>query len=457
MKFDASSSLVATALLALSPRGGMAFPGESDPNLRQPDGVQGGPPEGVIVPHGGGGPPGGVPMGPPEGVGGPSPEEIAIMLETVEPEYARCKTEIIDVHMHTAFWFNSAAPLVAEMNASYVSKGVMLAVYGPVEDPFTGGDPNEQVEAIVKGSEGRLYGLASLNTTVPNWEENGKTELDRLDTFLAKPEFLGIKLAPPHTCMALNSDIMGDVVHTVSNTPSPLVFIHVGTTPFCGPFGAAILGRPGCCGPEYVNPAFMEDLVKEYTNTTFVLVHVGADFLDPTDEFYYNGENVGTSISMAQTYDNVYLELSAFLRQDNGTDVYPGGNAILEQIADAGLAHKTFYGSDVNQSPGSILPYLSGTIEKLITAGFTEEERCMILGQNSAKVFGMEAATDDSNMGLAESTTSTTTGDDADSGIDAEDGDAADLEELTSSASSFVAQTTSALVAMSMASLMMMM
>jgi hypothetical protein len=52
-------------------------------------------------------------------------------------------------------------------------------------------------------SKGRIFGLASLNTTaLPNWNLQGNAELERLATFLVKPGFVGTKLAPPHTVHA---------------------------------------------------------------------------------------------------------------------------------------------------------------------------------------------------------------------------------------------------------------
>jgi hypothetical protein len=52
---------------------------------------------------------------------------------------------------------------------------------------------------------------------------------------------------------------MRDIVNTASVSPSPVLFIHIGTTPFCGAMGAAKLGRPGCCREEFVDPTYLED------------------------------------------------------------------------------------------------------------------------------------------------------------------------------------------------------
>ncbi|CAB9514906.1 expressed unknown protein [Seminavis robusta] len=329
--------------------------------------------------------------GPPPGAFMNAHEPQAVDLSLVKEEFDRCNSEIIDVHLHDAFWFNSADPLLEEMKLSHVSRGLMLSVYGPIANPFSG-DPNEVTESIVNGSNGRIFGLASLNTTIPDWENHGEQELERLATFLAKkPGFVGGKVAAPHTCLPLNSDIMRDVVRTISESPSPVVFLHIGTTPFCGPMGEQVFGRPACCGPEFVDPTYLEDLIQKFTDTTFILVHAGADFLPPNSEHFYHGENVDKSVMLAETYDNVYLEISAFLRQGpNGTDVYTEGTHILDKIADAGLASKTIYGSDVNHAPHAIGSYLATTLDKFIAAGFDEEERCMMFSGNAIKAFGLE-------------------------------------------------------------------
>lgn len=197
----------------------------------------------------------------------------------ITDEIYRCG-EIIDAHLHLATWFSTAGPLVAEFDQSGVSRGIMYSVYGPT-NPF-GTDPNDDVSEISLGSDGRIVGLASLNTTGV-WEETRDTELNRLANALARDEFVGTKLAPPHTCLRLDGDIMREVVDTVAASPSPAIAIHSGTTPFCGPFGDIILGQRGCCDPEYVNPAFLEPLIQDYPEVSFVLLHIGSDFLDENE------------------------------------------------------------------------------------------------------------------------------------------------------------------------------
>jgi len=318
---------------------------------------------------------------PPLNGAGPTPE---VDLSLVKEEFERCNSDIIDVHLHEAAWFDSADPLLTEMSLSHISRGLMLSVYGPIPSPFSD-DPNEFTERMINESNGRIYGLASLNTTIPDWDSNGAVELERLATYLEKkPGFVGGKVAAPHSCLPLNSTMMRDVLRTISQSSSPVLFTHIGTTPFCGPLGNFVFGRPACCGPEFVDPMHLENLIQEFTNTTFILVHAGADFLPPTGENFYGGENAEKSIMLAEMYDNVYLEISAFL------DETSQGPQILDKIAQGGLASKTIYGSDVNHFPNALGSYLATALDMFIEAGFDQEERCMIFAGNAIKVFGLE-------------------------------------------------------------------
>lgn len=108
----------------------------------------------------------------------------------------------------------------------------------------------------------------------------------------------------------------------------------------------------------------------------------------------YNGTLVDEAISLAQLYPNVYLEISAFLRKDeNGEYLRPLAQINLQKVVDAGLADRVIYGSDVNQFPGGILPYMIAAIPSLIEAGFSDEDRCLALEGNSKKVFFKERTT----------------------------------------------------------------
>jgi hypothetical protein len=171
-------------------------------------------------------------MTPPPGVGGGGDGSDGVIEypQSVVDEMARCGSPF-DAHLHLeGQWFSplDAAPLLAEMTAANIDQGVIMAVYGP-SDPL-GIDPNEGVAGFVEQSSGRLFGLASLNTTIEDWESVKDEELNRLRTYLEMDGFVGAKLAPPHTRLAMNSAIMGDIIQTISETSKPIVGIHIGTS-----------------------------------------------------------------------------------------------------------------------------------------------------------------------------------------------------------------------------------
>lgn len=165
--------------------------------------------------------------------------------------------------------------------------------------------------------------------------------------------------------------------------------------------------KKACCSRPYVDPDLLDDLIGRYPNVTFLLLHAGHDFLPPDDENYYNGTLVDAAIDVARAHDNVYLEISAMHAQHpNGTLKYPGADAELVRMVDAGVADKVIWGSDANHLEGTLLPVLATSIEAMIDAGFTEEQRCMALSGLSRTIFGL----DDPSSNVTTPTTSAASG-----------------------------------------------
>ena len=289
--------------------------------------------------------------------------------------------EIIDAHLHESIFFPTSDSLVKEMEGSYVSRGVLMAVYGAKPSPFSD-DPNTSVQQFAEESDGIIYGLVSLNTTHSNWTAVKNVELDRLAKSLEMPAVVGAKLAPPHTCLELASQTMRDIVGTVSRSSKPLLYVHVGTTPFCGPFGMLTSGMIGCCSQEYVDARYLEILIAQHSDMTFVLLHAGHDFLEESSEYYYKNDMVDAALQVASAYPNVYLEISALLKQ-------PLADVTMKKIVDAGLMSRVVYGSDVNHFPGAMLPYLELAVPAMLDAGFSEEALCLTLRGNSIELFGL--------------------------------------------------------------------
>ena len=288
---------------------------------------------------------------------------IALFMTWASPdrllagELARCG-EIIDPHLHIAPWFNTAAPLIDELSSANISIGLLYNPYPKMSLPF---DMNTYTHAIAAQSEGRVYSLASLNTTHDVWEDHRESEMEHLATFLTKSEVLGVKIAPPHTCLPLQSPAMDDVVEVVSKaTRAKVIAIHIGTTPFCGPLGEQF-NIVTCCGREYVDPELLVPKIKAHPDITFVLLHAGHEFLPPESPFYYNFEFVDKSIALAAEYPNVWISLSAMFAQNPDKSFkYPGGLENAKKFKQAGVLHKLLWGSDASYVQGQIREALVG-------------------------------------------------------------------------------------------------
>lgn len=97
------------------------------------------------------------------------------------------------------------------------------------------------------------------------------------------------------------------------------------------------------------------------------------------------------SIDVAKSNPNVYLEISAIHAQHpNGTLKYPGGDAALGKMVDAGMIDRVIWASDANHQNGTLLPVLTTALQAMIDAGFTDEERCMALSGTARRIFGLE-------------------------------------------------------------------
>ena len=305
--------------------------------------------------------------------------------ELLENELERCGGVIIDTHLHTAPWMGeNVETLLKELKDNSVAVGLLYNPYTKWLAPY---DHNDFTAAFAADSDGKVFSLASLNTTHDDWGEHREEEMERLRTGLDRPQVLGTKLAPPHSCLPLTGPIMDDIMEVVSESRQKLLALHIGTTPFCGELGKQ-MGVECRCEEEYVNPALLIPKIEKHPDVTFCLLHSGHEFLPEGDPFYYDFVYCDNAIYMAQTYPNVYLSLSALFAQDpDGTLKYPGGFEVAQKMKEANVTHKVFWGSDASFIQGQIKPVLVTAIKAMIKAGWTEEERTWALHGCGKKVF----------------------------------------------------------------------
>lgn len=138
-----------------------------------------------------------------------------------------------------------------------------------------------------------------------------------------------------------------------------------------------------------MDPSFLEGLVTQYTNVTFILLHSGFDFLPSNDTHFYDGILVEQAIDLATRHSNAWLEISALFPVDNtGRPRNPTGTAVVQQIKDAGLASRVMWGSDANY-PGIVSIALEWAVSAMVAAGYSEDERCSALVEGAKEVFGI--------------------------------------------------------------------
>lgn len=301
----------------------------------------------------------------------------------------------VDMHLHTGDWslippstqlylaerfpfpFNldpealaesalSAEGVVKQLDGAGYDRGVLFAVYAPHS---VGVAPNEKVIAQVEQAPDRLYGLASLR--VDQWQTDEEAELAALHEALDHPSMIGIKLAHAHQHFRMDDPDYYSIYELASERQAPL-YLHTGPSPFPGTMAAA----------PYTDPIYLEEAITSHPDATFILGHVGYDFI--------NKElgTLETCLSLAATYDNVYLEPSAL--GSEGSD--PTGENLEEiyrRIGEEGLIDRVIYGSDGPQYPGFLESYTERTVTAMEAADYTVDEARMVLSGNFETVFGV--------------------------------------------------------------------
>ncbi len=310
--------------------------------------------------------------------------------------YREQRVPVVDMHLHQGEWqgvpastqsllasrfpfpFNlnpeqtasgvlSAEGIVAELDAAGISHGVLLAVYAPRS---VGVATNESMVESVGRAPTRLWGLASLR--VDAWEENGAQELARLERALGEPGVVGVKLAHTHMHFRMD-DPRYYGIYEIAGAAGKPVYLHSGPSPFPGTNQK----------PPYTDPAFLEEAIASYPETTFILGHVGYDFINKELGAFE------TCVSLALAYENVYLEPSALgsAGSDPTDENLP---RVMKRIREAGLVDRVIYGSDGPQSPGFLGEYLERTVRAMAAADYTVDEVRAVLSGNFERVFKVE-------------------------------------------------------------------
>jgi predicted TIM-barrel fold metal-dependent hydrolase len=299
---------------------------------------------------------------------------------------------VVDMHLHTGTWegmtprfqervservprvFKWAMPyltpftlggkaILRELDNAGISGGGVFALYSPHS---TGIASNELVAREIALAPGRLFGFASLR--VDQWNINGSQQLASLEAALQQPQFIGVKLAHAHQQFRFDDERFYPIYEIAGRLHKP-VYLHTGTSP-----------NPGTrLEPPYADPAYLEDAIRRYPGTIFILGHTGYDSERQALTF------TDSALRLAASYPNAYLEPGALgaKRADNVRADY------LARVKAAGLVDKLIYGSDGPQAPGYVKSHLERFVAGMQQGGYTVQEMRAILSGNFSRVFGL--------------------------------------------------------------------
>lgn len=230
------------------------------------------------------------------------------------------------------------------------------------------------------------WGMASVNYEGFEDEAIAQERLAALESyFVVHPErFIGVKLAHAHQAVRFDDPVYLGVYDVAARQGVP-VLLHTGFSPF-----------PNTqTEPEYYDPASLEAVVEAYDGAhgagrvDFVLSHIGQG----------DARAIEHSLSLAERYENVWLELSAINRPllinevgepvDDPTLMH---TYVISEIKARGLAGKLIFATDGPQYFGKVHSYLRLMAETMRDAGFTKGELRGALAENFYRCFSRAAS-----------------------------------------------------------------
>ncbi|MFW2403669.1 MAG: amidohydrolase family protein [Gammaproteobacteria bacterium] len=301
---------------------------------------------------------------------------------------------VIDMHLHTGTWegsppgfqarlservprgfkwvmpiltdrWLSADHILGELDGAGISGAGVFAVYSP---HTTGIATNELVADVIAVDPKRMFGFASIR--VDQWNQDSREQLAAFERALTELDhMIGVKLANAHQQFRFDDPRFYEIYDIAGRLGKP-IYLHTATSP-----------NPGTrLEPPYTDPYYLEEAIRRYPDTVFILGHAG------WDSYHRKLTYVDGCIDLAQRYDNVYMEPGA-LGATRAEEVLPD---FVRRIKDGKVTHKLIYGSDGPQYPGYISRHLDNFVAAMRDADYTQEEMRMILAGNFIRVFGID-------------------------------------------------------------------
>ncbi len=260
----------------------------------------------------------------------------------------------------------SGSGILGHLDDGGVSAGGVFALYSP---HTTGIATNEFVAEQIAADPSRLFGFASIR--VDQWNVDAEEQLAAFEAALTELDnMVGVKLAHAHQQFRFDDPRFYGIYEIAGRLGKP-IYLHTATSP-----------NPGVrMEPPYTNPYYLEDAIRRYPDTIFILGHAGWDTLNRKLTY------VDACIDLAQRYDNVYMEPGA-LGAKRAEQVLAD---FVGRIKKGNVAHKLIYGSDGPQFPGYVASHLDAFVAAMQAAGFTVDEMRLVLADNFSRVFNMPA------------------------------------------------------------------
>ncbi|MBR58012.1 MAG: hypothetical protein CMH54_08310 [Myxococcales bacterium] len=266
------------------------------------------------------------------------------------------------------------------LRAAGVAYGVLLATYtqhtiGVTENQLVESQLADPRNVNPDGSQW-AWGMASINLDDFDSPEVMERRLEILESYFEKrPDlFVGIKLAHAHQAVGFDDPLYLGVYDVAAKYGVP-VLLHTGFSPFPN----------SMTDPHYYDPATLEAVITAYNGQNgkgyvdFVLAHAGQG----------DARAIESSLQLAQTRDNVWLEISAINRplliDENGQPVEstePMHTYVLGEIKNRGIVGKTMFATDGPQYFGKVQSYLKLMVSTMKSVGYTPEEIQAVLADN---------------------------------------------------------------------------
>ena len=237
----------------------------------------------------------------------------------------------------------------ARFDEYLASEGVDIAIlFAEYSPKSTGIQAVEDMLPIIDHNPDRFRLMANLN---PHLHYPLVTELERQIALGA----VGLKLHPVHGSFAPNARMIYPAYAFCEAESFPIVF-HCGTSVF-----------PGATN-RYADPAFIEDVVRDFPDLTVVLAHGGRGW-------WYDAAAFITLMR-----PNVFIEVSG-LPPKKLPDYYK--NFDLER-----LARKMIFGTDWPGVPGP-----NANAQAIADLGLETDTLARILHENATRIYKLERTT----------------------------------------------------------------